>query len=260
MGANFTKAEGFDRPTSTTSSSSSSSASSIASVPLSQPTPTLEELYAGIEKASLEAKKDEQSGPKQGRSPMTAESIHPNKSSTISDITDSQAAWSTSLLVNECRRLLSHSSSRSSRVHPQGSLHSELSGLPSNITVIEERSPDAQPDEVTSNSSSRPVKFPARRSAHMASSAGVPISVGHSSASAEYMTRIYDLRTWNMYNLIMEARQRQQLPGPIPPLNPNQHSEHHFANGHIDGRHDDMLSHDDLDSDHAMIFSFDDHH
>mmetsp|Transcript_211 Transcript_211/g.300 ORF Transcript_211/g.300 Transcript_211/m.300 type:complete len:254 (+) Transcript_211:205-966(+) len=253
MGQTLTKTEGFNRPTSTPSSSSSSTASSTVSVQLSQPTP--EEFFAGLEKASLEAKRD-LSNLKVDKFPMTTEALQ-SKSSSISDLTDSQAAWSTSL-VNECRRLLSHSSAR---VHPQqDSLHSELHGLPSNITVIEERSTEDQSNVGTTNSSSRPVKFPATRSAQMASSVGVPISVCHSSASAEYMTRIYDLRTWNMYNLIMQARQRQQLPGPIPPLHPHQHSDHHLANGHLDGTHDDLLSHDDLDSDHAMIFSLDDHH
>eukprot|EP00541_Cyclophora_tenuis_P019291 CAMPEP_0116551318 /NCGR_PEP_ID=MMETSP0397-20121206/5896_1 /TAXON_ID=216820 /ORGANISM="Cyclophora tenuis, Strain ECT3854" /LENGTH=132 /DNA_ID=CAMNT_0004076207 /DNA_START=229 /DNA_END=627 /DNA_ORIENTATION=+ len=57
---------------------------------------------------------------------------------------------------------------------------------------------------------SSPMQCPPRRAG-----ASDPNSIAHSAGEAEYLSRLYNLRTWNMYKLIKETRENdtsQQIP------------------------------------------------
>jgi len=188
-------------------------------------------------------------------------------------------SWPTSMA-----RLLSESATM---VYSRSKLISAAKGLPSKITVIDaevRRHP-----EVRTSYHSAPTSYSTAMSMASAQTSSVPVKcpsrssrtelqpmICESDVSARYMTKIYDSRTWDMYNLILEARKRQKMVEPTTPLAISELYQNERDNStignmqkaidHIDGMHQDSLTtltgenpQVRLEFDHAMVFSFDDH-
>jgi hypothetical protein len=92
-------------------------------------------------------------------------------------------------------------------IHPEGNKHSAFKSVESLPPPQGDRKQNPSPPNVGNRQFSVPVRCPPPRRR----TASSHIALSPETADTEYLAKLYDLRTWNMYRLITENRQKRKI-------------------------------------------------